>query len=150
MDSTAKIEVSGIHKLHISTRLWLLDKALIEVERAVSEPPPASPLISYRDPIPQPIKGEIVTTAAEARRAIATIASELELPPRDESITRALLGNLHARVVGIAELRPQSLRGGGPVAPSLAEYIEPRRNELETILRRLIALLERQTEGRRE
>jgi hypothetical protein len=72
------------------------------------------------------------------------------LPPRDESITRALLGNLHARVVGIAELRPQSLRGGGPVAPSLAEYIEPRRNELETILRRLIALLERQTEGRRE
>jgi hypothetical protein len=149
MDSTTKIEIGGIHKLHISTRLWLLDKALIEVERAAGEPPRASPLISFRDPIPQPIKGEVMTTVAEARRAIAAIAGDLELPPREESVTRGLLGILHVRVVGVAELRPRSLRSGGYVPPSLAEYIEPKANGLETLLRRLIALLEQQLQAER-
>ncbi len=149
MDSTIKIEIGGIHKLHISTRLWLLDNALIEVERAVSESPSASPLISYRDPIPQSIKGEVVTTVAEARRAVAAIAGALELPPREESVTRALLGNLHVRVVGVAELHPRSLRSGGDVPPSLAEYIEPKADDLETLLRRLIALLEQQLQSER-
>jgi hypothetical protein len=144
MDSTTKIEIGGIRKLHISTRLWLLDKALIEVERAAGEPPPASPLISYRDPIRQSIKGEVVAAAAEARRAIAVIVSDLELPPREESVTRALLGNLHVRAVGVAELQPRSMRSGGDAPPSLAEYIEPKANGLEILLRRLIALLERQ------
>ncbi len=78
---------------------------------------------------------------AEARASGAMpffiVVNESGSPELEEMLTGV-------RVVGVAELQPRSLRSGGDVPPSLAEYIEPRANSLEILLRRLIALLERQ------
>lgn len=138
------IEASGIHNFHIGVTLRLLEKALIEVGRAAIEPPPVALLTEYRDPIPQDAKGEVLAVVDELRRAIAAIVNELELPPQEESIRRTLLGNLHMRVVNISQLHADQLRGGGAVPPSLAEYIEPKEIQIETLLRRLIGLHEKE------
>jgi hypothetical protein len=139
-----KIEANDTHKLHISVTLRLLEKALIDVGRAAIEPPPETRLIRHSDPISPAVSAEILATAAEARGEIAAIAAELELPQHEESIVRTLLGNLHVRVVSVAELQPRFLCAGGAVPPALAEYIGPKADRLETLVRRLIGLLESQ------
>lgn len=145
-----EIEVSGIHKFHISVTLRLLEKTLIEVERAANAPAPASPLFAYCDQVSRSIKEDALATVSEARSVVAAIADELGLPLGEESVTRALLGALHVGVVNVARLLPGNLSSGGPVPPALAEYIEPQAGRLETLLRRLIALLERQSQEERQ
>jgi hypothetical protein len=135
------IEASDIHKRHIGVTLRLLEQTLMAVERAVIEAPPPARLIKYSHPIPEASKSEILAIVDEVRREIRVIADDLNLPQFEEDITRVLLGNLHARLVNVVEMRPRWLRGGGEVAPSLAHYIEPKSLRLESLLRRLIALL---------
>ncbi|HXG95246.1 MAG TPA: hypothetical protein VNN73_23115 [Blastocatellia bacterium] len=131
-----KIEASHIHKQHISVTLMLL-------ERTVDSVPCAALLIAYSDSVPDTMRGEALALAAEARHEIEIMVAELDLPQHEESIIRSLLGKLHVRVVNVVELQPQRLRSGGEVPRALAEYIGAKADRLESLLRRLIALLER-------
>jgi hypothetical protein len=138
----AKIEASAIHKQHISVTLRVLEQTLGEVEREITTAPLAASLITYCDPVPEGVAASLLALAAEARQEIATLANDLDLPRHEESLRRALLGELHARVIKVVELQPKYLRSGGAVPPPLAEYIGSKAARLEKILRQMIQMLE--------
>ena len=141
-EENLKSEVSAIHKQHISVKLRLLERTLVELGRALQNPPPASPLIHYTDIICERQRPEVCAFTSEARREIETIASDLDLPIEEESIVRALIASLHVRAINLVELHARYLRSGGAVPPVLANYIDSKADRLEAIVRRLISLLE--------
>jgi hypothetical protein len=140
------LEASDVHKQRIGITLRQLERALIGVEDAVGRPSPAARMTAYVDPVAPPCAWELLGLVADARREIESIADDLALAPQEESVTRALAGELHVRVVSVVELRPRFLRGGGEVPPPLAEYLEAKSVRLEGLVRRLIGLLQRQTD----
>ncbi|MBX5479450.1 MAG: hypothetical protein IRZ19_10315 [Pyrinomonas methylaliphatogenes] len=141
------MEISEAHKLHIGVILRNLERDLIAFEKDAGKEAFPARLTVYIDRIP-PV-AEIFELVASMRREIENVADEFELPPYAESTIRAFLGRLHVRVVSIGELRPCALRAAGELEPELAKYIEAKADRLETLLRRLIALLEEQARKNR-
>src|SRR5690606_21756308 len=124
-----------------------LERDLIAFEKDAGKEASPARLTVYIDRIP-PV-AEIFELVASMRREIENVADEFELPPYAESTIRAFLGRLHVRVVSIGELRPCALRAAGELEPEFAKYIEAKADRLETLLRRLIALLEEQARKNR-
>jgi hypothetical protein len=149
MDSEAKLSISPAHAGALAARMLILEEDCREIERNLDGV--HGILYEYAGEIPEITKQRMRGMLAEILDMVTSIRLDLGLRKRVVELDKLIESRLSHIWVTLHESKSHGLRGYGVVPEGLKTYLDPRLDEILSLLSRLQeALREAKTEGKQE
>jgi hypothetical protein len=137
---TPASSLSAAHSIAIVARMLTLEEDCREIERFLDGY--AGIYYAYLGVLPDEARRTIRTLISEILAGIARIRLDLGLPQRQTEVTRLLTAHLSRMWVTLHESKGESLRGYGVVPDELTAYLEPRVEDLLSLVASLRSAVE--------
>jgi hypothetical protein len=131
------ISANDSQKRSIASALALLDEALCLFEEYGRGREIRSVFYQERNKLTAEQRQALLAAVARMRRHLRQIKNDLGLPARTEDVDRRIWGHSAGFWEMLAELNSRRLRAYGEVAPQLAEYLDPKTDQLIEELQRV-------------
>ena len=140
MPTTGNIPINESQRRSIATSLALLDEALCLFEEYGKGREVHSVCYEERNRLPAKQRKRLLAEIDGIRAEMRQIKEDLDLPRRIEDVGKRIWGHSAGFWEMLAELESKRLRAYGEVAVNLANYLDPRVEELLQRVQRLSAV----------
>ncbi len=140
-----RIEIDDNHRRGIGTALRQLDKLLSDVEDCAKGRQRQGVLFREVNPLTDEQQVALLRQVASMREVVADCGQQLALPVATECVTDGIWGSASAFWEVLVETSSKHLRRYGTVPDELAQFLDPRLDEL---IRGLVAIVELTTPKR--
>lgn len=134
-----KISLGVNHRRGIASTLGLLDETLARFEHWISGQPAEGALYRESDTLTAEQKAAIRAEIEALRGLMSELRDDLRLEIRTQDIGTAIWAHISAFWEALVELKVKSLRRYGDVPGGLAEYLDPR---IEQVIERIARIAE--------
>lgn len=140
--------LNDAQKLHLRVSCEYMDKMLREIEAILHSEEGASPFSRYQLNL-SPAQGRVIEDyirrfRSQILRALAW--QRIEPPPPNIPATRAISTHLQFIDIAISELRPNQMRGSGPISEATAAELTGVLRELSSIYENMMIYVKRELE----
>ncbi|MGO9580303.1 MAG: hypothetical protein ACLP2P_12940 [Desulfobaccales bacterium] len=134
-------DLSESHRSRIRITLTFLDEALIKFEEWARGREVRSLLYTEENTLSSEERSGILAGIAGMRRIILELRDNLQLEVRPQNVTKSIQGHCCILWVDVLEMTGKYLRGFGEAPPELADYLDPKANQILEYLDHIKILL---------
>lgn len=139
-----EIPLSDSHRHALAVHLALLERDLWRMREALENAPPSLTMTRFIEPLDHTrLHSNAIRALERASQQIRTMANDLTLAPREESVARARLSALDVRTVELFEMRPPRVFAYGEMPAPCAEYLDREVGQLQDRIEELCRVFRR-------